>query len=89
DDGALVTRVDQLRTLMQDVDAHDLIRDKPHLFANMLGNTESLLVVGYPGEPPLIQVNPGHARVPPVTPVAPDTPLTLDAVHHTQAADGT
>lgn len=89
DDGALVTRVDQLRTLMQDVDAHDLIRDKPHLFANMLGNTESLLVVGYPGEPPLIQVNPGHARVPPVTPVAPDTPLTLDAVHHTQATDGT
>jgi len=89
DDGALVTRVDQLRTLMQDVDAHDLIRDKPHLFANMLGNTESLLVVGYPSEPPLIEVNPGHARVPPVTPVAPDTPLTLDAVHHTQAADGT
>ncbi|MFK0378315.1 heavy metal sensor histidine kinase [Pandoraea sp. NPDC090278] len=89
DDGALVTRVDQLRTLMQDVDAHDLIRDKPHLFANMLGNTESLLVVGYPGERPLIEVNPGHTRVPPVTPVAPDTPLTLDAVHHTQTADGT
>ncbi|VVD97793.1 two-component sensor histidine kinase [Pandoraea aquatica] len=89
DDGALVTRVDQLRTLMQDVDAHDLIRDKPHLFANMLGNTESLLVVGYPGESPLIEVNPGHARVPPVTPVGPDTPLTLDAVHHTQATDGT
>ncbi|VVE20290.1 two-component sensor histidine kinase [Pandoraea capi] len=89
DDGALVTRVDQLRTLMQDVDAHDLIRDKPHLFANMLGNTESLLVVGYPGEPPLIEVNPGRAIVPPVTPVAPDAPLTLDAVHHTQAADGT
>jgi len=89
DDGALVTRVDQLRTLMQDVDAHDLIRDKPHLFANMLGNTESLLVVGYPGEPPLLQVNPGHASVPPVTPVPPDAALTLNAVHHTQAADGT
>lgn len=89
DDGALVTRVDQLRTLMQDVDARDLIRDKPHLFANMLGNTESLLVVGYPGEPPLIEVNPGHASVPAIAPVPPDAPLTLSAVHHTRSADGT
>ena len=39
DDAALVTRVDQIRTLMQDVDVRDLIHEKPHLFANMLGNT--------------------------------------------------
>jgi len=89
DDGALVTRVDQLRTLMQDVDAHDLIRDKPHLFANMLGNTESLLVVGYPGEAPLIDVNPGHSPVPTMQPVAADAPLTLAAVRHTTMPDGT
>jgi two-component system, OmpR family, heavy metal sensor histidine kinase CusS len=89
DDGALVTRVDQLRTLMNDVDARALIRDKPHLFANMLGNTESLLVVRVPGEPPLITVNPGDQAVPAVTPVPADAPLTLAAVHHTLAADGT
>jgi two-component system, OmpR family, heavy metal sensor histidine kinase CusS len=89
DDGALVTRVDQLRTLMNDVDVRELIRTKPHLFANMLGNTESLLVVRFPGEAPLMVVNPGHQTVPDMTPVPADAPLTLGAVRHTTAADGT
>jgi two-component system heavy metal sensor histidine kinase CusS len=89
DDGALVTRVDQIRTLMQDVDVRDLIRDKPHLFANMLGNTESLLIVGYLGEAPLIAVNPNHREVPIVTPVPADLALSPDAVHHTRTSDGT
>jgi len=89
DDGALVTRVDQLRTLMTNDDVRELIHDKPHLFANMLGNSESLLVVGVPGETPLITVNPGQRAVPDTMAVAPDAPLTLDAVHHTRAADGT
>lgn len=89
DDAALVTRVDQLRTLMNDVDVRELIHDKPHLFANMLGNTESLLIVGFPGEPPLIAVNPGRRAVPDMTPVPADVPLTLGAVHHARAADGT
>ncbi|MPW23347.1 heavy metal sensor histidine kinase [Paraburkholderia sp. CNPSo 3157] len=89
DDAALVTRVDQLRTLMNDVDVRELIRDKPHLFANMLGNTESLLIVRVPGETPLITVNPGHRTVPVMTPVPAGVPLTLGAVQRTRAADGT
>ncbi|GAB2871029.1 sensor histidine kinase [Paraburkholderia jirisanensis] len=89
DDGALVTRVDQIRTLMSDIDARDLIHDKPHLFANMLGNTESLLVVRYPDEAPLIVVNPGDTAIPNVAPVPPDAALSLDAVHHATEPDGT
>jgi two-component system, OmpR family, heavy metal sensor histidine kinase CusS len=89
DDGALVTRVDQIRTLMQNMDARDLIHEKPHLFANMLGNTESLLIVQTPGEAPLIAVNPGRRAVPDVQPVAPSAALSLDAVHHTVMGDGT
>jgi two-component system, OmpR family, heavy metal sensor histidine kinase CusS len=89
DDAALVTRVDQLRTLMNDVDVRELIHDKPHLFANMLGNTESLLIVRFPGEAPLITVNPGHRAMPDTTPVPADAPLTLGAVQHARAADGT
>jgi two-component system heavy metal sensor histidine kinase CusS len=89
DDAALVTRVDQIRTLMQDVDVRDLIHEKPHLFANMLGNTESLLVVRYLGEAPLIVVNPDSTAVPVVTPVPADLALSLDAVHHANASDGT
>jgi two-component system heavy metal sensor histidine kinase CusS len=89
DDGALVTRVDQIRTLMQNMDARDLIHEKPHLFANMLGNTESLLIVQAPGEAPLIAVNPGHRAVPDVQPVPANVALSLDAVHHTVTGDGT
>jgi two-component system, OmpR family, heavy metal sensor histidine kinase CusS len=89
DDGALVTRVDQLRTLMTNDDVRALIHDKPHLFGNMLGNLESLLIVGVPGETPLIAVNPGNRAVPDVTPVPAGAPLSLNAVHHAQAADGT
>jgi two-component system, OmpR family, heavy metal sensor histidine kinase CusS len=89
DDAALVTRVDQMRTLMNDMDVRELIRDKPHLFANMLGNTESLLIVRAPGQAPLVTVNPGHRSVPDITPVPLDSPLTPAAVQHTRAADGT
>jgi two-component system, OmpR family, heavy metal sensor histidine kinase CusS len=89
DDAALVTRVDQIRTLMNDVDVRELIREKPHLFANMLGNTESLLVVRFPNEAPLIAVNPGRRAVPDITPVAANVALTLGDVHHTRSADGT
>ena len=54
DDAALLTRIDQMRTLLRDEDALTLIQQKPRLFANMLGNTESLLVLRFPGQPPLI-----------------------------------
>jgi two-component system heavy metal sensor histidine kinase CusS len=83
DDAALVTRVDQIRTLLQDANTLDLIRHKPRLFQNMLGNTEALLVLRFPGQAPLIEVNPGKVPIPDLTPIAADAPLTLAAVTHT------
>ena len=73
DDAALLAHVDQIRTLMRDMDVRELTREKPQLFANLLGNTESLLVVRYPGEAPLLAVNPIHTAVPVVTPVPADS----------------
>ncbi|MGK3115535.1 heavy metal sensor histidine kinase [Candidatus Pantoea formicae] len=89
DDAALLTRIDQIRTLLRDEDAITLIQQKPRLFANMLGNTESLLVLRFPGQPPLIVVNPGSRPVPDINPVPADQSLTLASVHHQQAQDGT
>jgi len=89
DDAALLTRIDQIRTLLRDEDAITLIQQKPRLFANMLGNTESLLVLRFPGQPPLIVVNPGQRPLPAITPVAADQPLTLSSVHHLVSANGT
>lgn len=89
DDAALVSRVDQLRTLLRDADIIDLINRKPQLFANMLGNREALLVLKFPGEAPLIEVNPGRTAVPDVSLVAADQALSLSAVHHSTVPDGT
>ncbi|MFL6710050.1 MAG: heavy metal sensor histidine kinase, partial [Massilia sp.] len=89
DDAALVARVEQIRTLLQDSDALRMVHDKPHLFENMLGNREALLVLRYPGEAPLIEVNPAHIAVPDVAPVAAGDSLRIDAVRRSSAADGT
>jgi two-component system heavy metal sensor histidine kinase CusS len=83
DDAALVGRVDQLRTLLRDSDVLDLINHKPRVFANMLDNHESLLVLRFHGQAPLVEVNPGNAAVPDVAPVDADAALSLAAVQHT------
>jgi len=89
DDGALLTRVEQIRTLLRDEDVINLIHDKPKLFANMLGNHEALLVLRFPGQAPLIEINPGHSPVPNITPVPADADLTLSAVQHSIAENDT
>lgn len=89
DDAALVSRVDQISTLLRDLDARQLIHEKPHLFANMLGNTESLLVIRYVGGPTLLEVNPLKREIPNAAPISADQKLSLDAVHHSETADGT
>lgn len=88
DDAALVTRVEQIRTLVRDVDLLALIHQKPELFSNMLGNREALLVLRFPGQTPLIEVNPGHSAVPDVAPAPAHAALTLTAVHHEADRDG-
>ena len=42
DDAALIYRIDQLRNLLNDSNTLDLIKTKPELFQNMLGNRESV-----------------------------------------------
>jgi two-component system heavy metal sensor histidine kinase CusS len=86
DDAALVTRVDQIRTLLQDANTMELIRNKPRLFENMLGNPEALLVLRFAGEAPLIEVNPGKVPIPDMPPVPLAERLTLAAVRHTMDA---
>lgn len=83
DDAALLARVEQIRTLLQDENTLQLIRAKPGLFANMLGNREALLVLRFAGQAPLIEVNPGAMAIPELTPLPPQAPLTLAAVRHT------
>jgi len=89
DDGALLTRVEQIRALLHDLDARELVRDKPQLFGNMLGNTESLLIIRPVGGTPLLEVNPGQRVVPDVTPLPADEALSLRDVRRSVLRDGT
>ncbi|KQV14353.1 histidine kinase [Pseudomonas sp. Root329] len=88
DDAALVNRIDQLRTFLNDSNTLDLIKTKPALFQNMLGNREALLTIGAPGQKPLLVVNPGNLAVPSLAPVAMDHPLALADVQHYPSVDG-
>ncbi|MVV48371.1 HAMP domain-containing protein [Pseudomonas sp. PB120] len=88
DDTALVTRIDQLRTFLNDSNTLDMIKTKPALFQNMLGNREALLTIGAPGQTPLLVVNPGNLAVPSLTPVPIDHPLSLADVQHLPAVNG-
>lgn len=89
DDAALVARVDQIRTLLQDQNTLQMVHDKPRLFENMLGNREALLVLRFPGEKPLIEVNPAGMAVPDVVPVAADAALRIAAVQRSVDMHGT
>ncbi|WP_411379148.1 heavy metal sensor histidine kinase [Pseudomonas sp. MPB26] len=88
DDAALISRVDQLRNLLNDSNTLDLIKTKPELFQNMLGNHESVLSIAAPGQTPLLLVNPGNIDLPSVPPVAKDHALSLADVHHLPGVNG-
>jgi two-component system heavy metal sensor histidine kinase CusS len=88
DDAALVNRIDQLRTFLNDSNTLELIRTKPALFQNMLGNREALLTIGAPGQKPLLVVNPGNLALPSLAPVSMDHPLSLADVQHFPGVDG-
>jgi two-component system heavy metal sensor histidine kinase CusS len=88
DDISLVSRVDQLRTFLNDSNTLELIKNKPALFQNMLGNREALLSIGAPGQPPLLVVNPGNLNIPTLPAVPIDQPMSLKDVQHLPSVNG-
>ena len=88
DDAALISRVDQLRNLLNDSNTLDLIKTKPELFQNMLGNRESVLSITAPGQKPLLLVNPGNIDLPSVPAVPKNHALGLADVHHFPGVNG-
>ncbi|QHF45894.1 two-component sensor histidine kinase [Pseudomonas sp. S35] len=88
DDVQLISRVDQLRNLLNDSNTLDLIRTKPELFQNMLGNRESVLSIAAPGQAPLLLVNPGNIDLPAIKPVPKDHVLALSDVQHLPGING-
>ncbi|MGY2441280.1 heavy metal sensor histidine kinase [Pseudomonas sp. SDO52101_S400] len=88
DDIQLVSRIDQLRTILNDSNTLELIKNKPALFQNMLGNREALLTIGAPGQPPLFVVNPSNLTLPNVPAVPIDHVMALNDVQHLPSING-
>jgi len=66
DDLALMGRLEQVRALIQDSDDLSALQQRPQLYQNMLGNQESLLLVGRDAPADIISINPHGDEVPPV-----------------------
>ena len=64
DDQALAGRVERMRALIGDSDSIDALRQRPQLYANMLGNQGNLLWVLDSAGRPLIEINPSGLPVP-------------------------
>lgn len=74
DDIALAGRVERMRALLDDSASIDALRSRPQLYANMLGNRDSVLWLVYADGPPLIEVNPAKLPLPSL-PVSPTVAL--------------
>ncbi|NDP62023.1 MAG: heavy metal sensor histidine kinase [Polaromonas sp.] len=68
DDISLVGRVERMGVLIGDSDSIDALRQRPQLYANMLGNRDDLLWVLDGTGQPLIEINPARLPVPALPP---------------------
>jgi len=82
DEAALIGRVEQLRTYLSDSNVLELIKAKPALFQNMMGNREAVLRISLKGGDKLLETNPGNLQIPPFTKVTNASSLSLDDVQH-------
>ncbi len=64
DDQALLGRLERMRALLDDSDSIGALRERPQLYANMLGNRDSLLWVLNASGKPLIEINPAQLAIP-------------------------
>ena len=87
-DNAVLGRLDHFRKLLH----YDLTLDKlsssPQIFQNMLGSEDDIFVIAEVGQPPVIQVNPLHATLPPLPEVAQDAVPTASDLRTGTAPSG-
>lgn len=88
DDTALLGRIEHMQALLNDSDSIEALRQRPQLYANMLGNRDNVLWVLDGSGRALIEINPTRLPVPalPVGPGVqlrgdPDGPLRLAWLH--------
>ncbi|MGV8584374.1 heavy metal sensor histidine kinase, partial [Pseudomonas aeruginosa] len=74
-------RVEHFRNRRRDNLALAGRKARPRLGGNMLGNEQDILLLGQPGEAPIVAVNPRHERLPSLRVVAAGQALNPPVVH--------
>ncbi|MFJ3485773.1 heavy metal sensor histidine kinase [Pseudomonas sp. NPDC090202] len=77
-DHAVLARLDHFRKLLQYDLTLDTLHSSPQLFENMLDSEDDIFIIGEPGKPPVIMVNPLHATLPSMPLAEADRPLSPD-----------
>jgi len=75
-DHAVLARLDHFRKLLRYDLTLDKLKGSPQLFENMLDSEEDIFIIGEPGKPPVISVNPMHAPLPQLPVVEQDRALS-------------
>lgn len=77
-DHAVLARLDHFRKLLQYDLTLSTLQSSPQLFENMLDSEDDIFIIGEPGQPPVIMVNPLHASLPEMPVVAANVPLSVN-----------
>jgi two-component system heavy metal sensor histidine kinase CusS len=87
-DHAVLARLDHFRKLLRYDLTMDNLKASPQLFENMLDSEDDIFIIGEPGKPPVISVNPLRAPLPELPTVAQDQPLTAEALRSGASLQG-
>ncbi|MGY2374001.1 heavy metal sensor histidine kinase [Pseudomonas sp. SDO524_S393] len=87
-DHAVMGRLDHFRKLLHYELALDKLRDSPQIFKNMLDSEDDIFIIGEPGQPPVILVNPLNAVLPDLPVINADAPLSSHDLRSGVTASG-
>lgn len=87
-DHAVLARLDHFRKLLRYDLTMDNLKASPQLFENMLDSEDDIFIIGEPGKPPVISVNPLRAPLPELPTVAQDQPLSAEALRSGASLQG-
>jgi two-component system heavy metal sensor histidine kinase CusS len=88
-DHAVLGRLDHFRKLLYYELAIEKLRDSPQIFKNMLDSEDDIFIIGEPGQPPVIMVNPLNATLPVLPVINQDTKLSVNDLRSSVIPSGT
>lgn len=87
-DVTIAGRIKHFCNLLRDDPTLARLKARLHLFESMLGSKQDILLLGQPGEAPIVTVSLHHERLPPLQVVAVDQALNPSIVHTALTHDG-